>query len=81
MSPGPSAARLLDAEGQPARRPRVPAGEGGRQSRPTLPVLFITGYAAGAARRSEMLGPGMDMITKPFAVEALAQKISEMIAG
>jgi PAS domain S-box-containing protein len=51
-----------------------------RQSRPVLPVLFITGYAAGAARRSDMLGPGMDMISKPFAVEALAEKVRDMIS-
>jgi PAS domain S-box-containing protein len=49
-----------------------------RQSRPSLPVLFITGYAAGAARRSEFLGSGMDMISKPFAVDALALKVREM---
>jgi CheY-like chemotaxis protein len=50
-----------------------------RRRRPDLPVLFITGYAAGAARRSEVLGPGMEMISKPFAVEALAQKVREML--
>ncbi|RAK58253.1 hybrid sensor histidine kinase/response regulator [Phenylobacterium deserti] len=52
-----------------------------RQSRPDLPVLFITGYAAGAARRSEFLAPGMEMISKPFAVDALALKIRAMIGS
>jgi PAS domain S-box-containing protein len=52
-----------------------------RQRRPDLPVLFITGYAAGAARRSDILGPGMEMISKPFAMDALAVKIREMIEG
>jgi PAS domain S-box-containing protein len=50
-----------------------------RELRPDLPVLFMTGYAAGAARRSEFLGAGMEMISKPFAMDALAQKIGEMI--
>ncbi|MCR5874536.1 PAS domain S-box protein [Phenylobacterium sp. J426] len=53
--------------------------ERAREARPDLPVLFMTGYAAGAARRSEFLGPGMEMISKPFAMDALAQKIREMI--
>jgi signal transduction histidine kinase len=52
-----------------------------RQSRGELPVLFMTGYAAGAARRSEFLAPGMDMISKPFAIDALALKIRETIKG
>ncbi|WP_374471173.1 PAS domain S-box protein [Phenylobacterium sp.] len=52
-----------------------------RQRRPDLPVLFITGYAAGAARRAEFLGPSMEMISKPFAMEALAHKVREMIEG
>jgi hypothetical protein len=56
------------------------SGGGVRQQRPTLPVLSITGYFAGAARRSELLGAGMDMISKPFTVETIARKVREMIA-
>jgi PAS domain S-box-containing protein len=51
-----------------------------REHRPDLPVLFMTGYAAAAARRSEFLGHGMEMISKPFAIDDLAVKIREMIA-
>jgi CheY-like chemotaxis protein len=50
-----------------------------RESRPQLPVLFMTGYAAGAARRSEFLGADMEMISKPFAIDGLAQKVCEMM--
>ena len=50
-----------------------------RQSRPQLKVLFITGYAENAAIRGDFLAPGMDLITKPFALELLASKVSEMI--
>jgi hypothetical protein len=41
-------------------------------------VLFITGYAENAAVANGFLDPGMEMITKPFAVEALATKIRSM---
>ena len=50
-----------------------------RQHRPDLPVLFITGYAENAAIRAGFLGTNMAMITKPFALDALASKISEML--
>ncbi|WP_108398653.1 PAS domain-containing hybrid sensor histidine kinase/response regulator [Devosia submarina] len=52
-----------------------------RQTRPQLRVLFITGYAAMAASRSDFLGVGMDMITKPFAMDELATKIRSMLVG
>ena len=52
-----------------------------RQHRPSLPILFVTGYAENAAIRAGFLGTGMAMIAKPFAVEALAAKIAEMIGG
>ncbi|MBO1907776.1 PAS domain-containing protein [Microvirga sp. 3-52] len=50
-----------------------------REHRPDLKVLFITGYAENAAVASGFLEHGMEMITKPFAVEALAIRIREMI--
>ena len=50
-----------------------------RQHRPDLPVLFITGYAENAAIRAAFLGTNMAMITKPFAMNALAEKIAEML--
>jgi len=50
-----------------------------REHRSALPVLFLTGYAAGAAVRSEFLGDGMDIAYKPFALETLAAAIRRMI--
>ncbi len=50
-----------------------------RQARPDLRVLFITGYAENAAFGSGHLDPDMQMMTKPFAVDALAQRIRAMI--
>ncbi|MET0270810.1 MAG: PAS domain-containing protein [Sphingomonas sp.] len=51
-----------------------------RQHRPDLPILFVTGYAENAAIRAGFLGTNMAMITKPFALDTLADKVSEMIA-
>jgi len=51
-----------------------------RLVRPHLKVLFITGYAEQAAIASGFLAPGMEMITKPFAVEDLAARIREILA-
>ncbi|MBP1804945.1 PAS domain S-box protein [Rubellimicrobium aerolatum] len=50
-----------------------------REGRPDLKVLFITGYAEGAIRAGGFLRPGMAMLTKPFAVEALAAKVRELL--
>ncbi|RYF41746.1 MAG: response regulator [Cytophagaceae bacterium] len=51
-----------------------------RAQRPHLKVLFITGYATNAAIRSEFLGRGMDMLAKPFTIDALAHKVKAMLA-
>jgi PAS domain S-box-containing protein len=51
----------------------------GRQHRPELPVLFMTGYAENAAVRSEFLASGMEMIAKPFALDALALRIRAIL--
>jgi len=52
-----------------------------RERRPGLKVLFITGYAENAAMSHGFLEPGMEMMTKPFAVDALAARIGEMIGA
>jgi PAS domain S-box-containing protein len=51
-----------------------------RVTRPGLKVLFVTGYAEDAAG-SAFLEPGMEIVIKPFTMEALASKIREMIEG
>ncbi len=53
----------------------------GRQMRPDLKVLFITGYAENAGVRAGFLDIGMQMITKPFAFDQLTAKVREMIEG
>jgi PAS domain S-box-containing protein len=53
--------------------------EAARQLRPSLRVLFMTGYAETAGMASGFLEPGMAMITKPFAMDALALRIRESL--
>ena len=55
--------------------------EAARQMRPELKMLFITGYAENAAIANGFLVPGMEMMTKPFAIDALAARIRDMIGG
>ena len=52
-----------------------------RELRPGLKVLFVTGYAENAVLSHGHLDPGMHVITKPFAVEALAGRVKDLIAG
>ncbi|MDR7039370.1 signal transduction histidine kinase/CheY-like chemotaxis protein/PAS domain-containing protein [Methylobacterium sp. BE186] len=66
----------------------LPGGINGRQMadaarhvRADLKVLFITGYAENAVVGNGHLEPGMHVMTKPFALEALAARIKELIAS
>ena len=53
--------------------------DAGRAIRPDLKVLFITGYAENAAIGHGHLAPGMQVMTKPFAITALGDRIRQMI--
>ena len=64
----------------------LPGGMNGRQVadaarhlRPGLKVLFITGYAENAAIGHGHLEPGMEVVTKPFAMDDLAGRIRDLI--
>jgi PAS domain S-box-containing protein len=64
----------------------LPAGMNGRQLadaalqlRTDLKVLFITGYAENAVINHGHLEPGMEIMTKPFQMDALGKKIRDMI--
>lgn len=50
-----------------------------RETHPDLKVLFVTGYAERALERVDFLAPGMDLMTKPFTLDALGTKLREMI--
>jgi PAS domain S-box-containing protein len=50
-----------------------------RRWRPDLPVLFMTGYAENALNRQDFLGERMDMIVKPFPLNAFLEKVRHML--
>jgi DNA-binding response OmpR family regulator/two-component sensor histidine kinase len=68
---------LLTDIGMPGMDGRELA-EVARAWRPTLPVLFMTGYAENA-ERTGFIGAGMDMITKPFEVDGLLDSVRNML--
>ena len=53
--------------------------DAGRVNRPDLKVLFITGYAENAVLGNGHLAPGMAVMTKPFAMDAMTDRIRSMI--
>jgi len=88
-SDGPAGLRILESDATVdllISDVGLPGGINGRQladaariTRPELKVLFITGYAENAIIGSGHLAPGMRVLTKPFVVETLANRIQDMI--
>jgi CheY-like chemotaxis protein len=87
---GPSGLRILRANarsdllvtdvGLPGMNGRQLADQA-RETRPDLKVLFITGYAESVAISDGFLQPGMEMITKPFDLDNLSQRIRAMVSS
>jgi PAS domain S-box-containing protein len=87
---GPSGLKLLQSNiridllitdiGLPGLNGRQLA-DAARERRPDLNVLFMTGYAENATIANGFLEPGMEMITKPFAIDALASRVRAIIEG
>jgi len=88
---GPSGLKILESDARIdllITDVGLPGGMNGRQVadaarvvRPDLKVLFVTGYAENAAVGNGHLEAGMDVLTKPFVMADLADKITEMIEG
>jgi signal transduction histidine kinase/ActR/RegA family two-component response regulator len=64
----------------------LPGGLNGRQLAdaarelaPGLPVLLVTGYAGDAIEGSGRLGPRMEILIKPFQLDAFADRVGSMI--
>jgi CheY-like chemotaxis protein len=86
---GPSGLRILEAPthidllltdvGLPGGLNGRQVADAARVRRPGLKVLFITGYVESAAVGNGLLEPGMEVITKPFDVTALVEKVGAML--
>ena len=50
-----------------------------RELRPGLKVLFVTGYAETSVLSHGTLDPGMEVVTKPFDINALAKRIQDFV--
>jgi two-component system NtrC family sensor kinase len=66
----------------------LPGGMNGRQladevrrRRPSIKVLFATGYTRNAIVHQGRLDPDVDLLSKPFTSDALARKIAEILHG
>ena len=64
----------------------LPGGLSGRQlaeaaraGRPGLKVLFVTGFAEQAVRGEGTPDAGLQLMTKPFAVDALATRVAALL--
>jgi PAS domain S-box-containing protein len=64
----------------------LPGGMNGRQLadaarslRPGLKVLFVTGYAENAALGNGQLEPGMHVLTKPFSIPSLSERVKGLL--
>jgi CheY-like chemotaxis protein len=70
---------LLTDIGLPGMNGRQLADQA-RELQPDLKILFMTGYADNAANAKGFLRPGMDMITKPFDLSHLSQRVRDIIS-
>jgi DNA-binding NtrC family response regulator len=66
----------------------LPNGMNGRQLAdqvrvqwPQLPVLMVTGYAESTVMKNETLPAQMELLIKPFAMNALVGKVEAMLAA
>jgi CheY-like chemotaxis protein len=71
---------LLTDVGLPGISGRALA-EAARKMRPSLPVLFATGYGDNHEELKEKLAPRMAVIAKPFDMERLSEIVLTLIRG
>jgi CheY-like chemotaxis protein len=72
---------LITDVGLPGGMTGRQVADAGRALRNGLKVLFITGFAENAAVGSGHLGHGMEILTKPFQMTALGNRVREMLEG
>ncbi len=72
---------LLTDVGLPGGMNGRQLADAARQRRPNLNVLFVTGYAESVAVGNGQMEPGMQVMTKPFTLAALAAKVQGIVAA
>ena len=70
---------LVTDVGLPALNGRQLA-DAARAAHPGLKVLMMTGYAESAAHDRGFLEHGMELIVKPFSLDALGERVQRMLA-
>jgi CheY-like chemotaxis protein len=55
--------------------------DAGRQRRPGLPVLFMTGYTQSPIMDKHALQPSTAVLTKPFALDALISSVNALLGN
>ncbi|HZP66097.1 MAG TPA: PAS domain S-box protein [Rudaea sp.] len=86
---GPSALRILETERQidllftdvvlPGGLTGADVAAKARELRPTIKVLFTTGYARNAIIHHGRLDKGVQLLTKPFTLTELAEKVRDVL--
>lgn len=70
---------LITDVGLPAGLNGRQVADGARAILPSLKVLFITGYAENAVLNYGHIEPGMEVLTKPFAIGDLTGRVDRML--
>ncbi len=56
-------------------------GDAARQLRPAIKILFITGYAEQSVLNNGRMEPGIQIMTKPFALDVVADRIKDLLTA
>jgi signal transduction histidine kinase/DNA-binding response OmpR family regulator len=80
LDEGPPIDLLITDVGLPNGLNGRQLADAARMKQPGLKILFITGYAENAVIGDSQLEPGMHLLTKPFEMDALADRVRELIS-
>ncbi len=75
----PAIALLVTDVGLPGGMNGRQVADAARELYPTLQVLFVTGYAENAVLGHGHLPSGMQVLTKPFELQAFGQRIQSLV--
>ena len=87
-SDGPSALALLDERPAnllftdvvlPGGMSGADVARGARDRHPNIKILFTSGYSRNAIVHHGRLDPGVQLLTKPFTFESLANKVRDVL--